>query len=317
MEALGIQVLGIEVMSAGVLSMGEIAAEQPELQQLALIAGLLVAHVLGDFYFQPTGWVKSRNTKHLLSPALYLHALLHGVLAFFALLILSLFATLATKETGTAATGVSITGLSASSETAIELTSLFLVAIGVMVTHFIIDAIKSYASPTTFAFIIDQAAHISVAIILWALLTQQFTALLQHIYAINYQHLVLLLAYLIILSPTSIVIKQLLSPWTQELEELTNPKRTSELVQLPVQRTLAMAGQRIGYLERLLILTFVLLNQFAAIGFLIAAKSIFRFGDLTKSEDKKLTEYVLLGTLTSVVITIATGLVAKWCMGKL
>ena len=300
------EAIGIEVLSIGVLSMDGIGAEQLQLQQLALIAGLLVAHVLGDFYFQPAGWVKSRNTKHLLSPALYLHALLHGVLAFFALLILSLFATLATKETG-----------AASSETEIELIPLFLVAIGVMVTHFIIDAVKSYASPTTFAFVIDQASHITVAIILWALLTQQFTPLLQHIYAINYHHLVLLLAYLIILSPTSIFIKQLLSPWTKELDELTNPKRTSGLVQLPVQRTLAMAGQRIGYLERLLILTFVLLNQFAAIGFLIAAKSIFRFGDLTKSEDKKLTEYVLLGTLTSVVITIATGLVAKWCMGKL
>ena len=278
------EAIGIEVLSIGVLSMGGIGAEQLQLQQLALLAGLLVAHVLGDFYFQPTGWVKSRNTKHLLSPALYLHALLHGVLAFFALLILSLFATLATKETGAAATGVSITGisttgLSASSVTAIELIPLFLVAIGVTVTHFIIDAIKSYTSPTTFAFVIDQAAHITVAIILWALLTQQFAPLLQHIYAINYQHLVLLLAYLIILSPTSIVIKQLLSPWTKELDELTNPKRTSGLVQLPVQRTLAMAGQRIGYLERLLILTFVLLNQFAAIGFLIAAKSIFRFGD--------------------------------------
>ncbi|WP_287008488.1 DUF3307 domain-containing protein [Alteromonas sp.] len=146
------EAIGIEVPSVEVLNMGEIGAEQLQLQQLALIAGLLVAHVLGDFYFQPAGWVKSRNTKHLLSPALYLHALLHGVLAFFALLILSLFATLATKETGAAATGVSTTGLSAASITAIELTPLFLVAIGVMVTHFIIDAVKSYASPTTFCF---------------------------------------------------------------------------------------------------------------------------------------------------------------------
>ena len=85
------EAIGIEVPSIEVLNMGEIGAEQLQLQQLALIAGLLVAHVLGDFYFQPAGWVKSRNTKHLLSPALYLHALLHGVLAFFALLILSLF----------------------------------------------------------------------------------------------------------------------------------------------------------------------------------------------------------------------------------
>ena len=61
----------------------------------------------------------------------------------------------------------------------------------------------------------------------------------------------------------------------------------------------------------------MLINQFAAIGFLLAAKSIFRFGDLTKSEDKKLTEYVLLGTLTSVVITIAVGLTTRMYMGKL
>ena len=306
------EALSIEVLSMGVLSMGETGADPLGLQQLALLAGLLVAHVLGDFYFQPASWVKSRNTKHLLSPALYLHAVLHGVLAFFALLMLSLFNTLATKHTGAAA--IKVSQLSSS---AITIGSIFLVAGGVLLTHFIIDAVKSFAKPTTSAFVIDQAAHIAVAIILWALLTQQLTPLLHYIYAVNYQHLVLLLAYLVILSPTSIFIKQLLSPWTKELEELTNPKSTSELVQLPVQHTLAMAGQRIGYLERLLILTFVLMNQFAAIGFLIAAKSIFRFGDLTKSEDKKLTEYVLLGTLTSVVITIATGLVARWCIGKL
>ncbi|MFO7902720.1 MAG: hypothetical protein R6U98_08675, partial [Pirellulaceae bacterium] len=38
------------------------------------------------------------------------------------------------------------------------------------------------------------------------------------------------------------------------------------------------AGLWIGRLERVLILTFFLLQRFEAIGFLIAAKSIFRFG---------------------------------------
>ena len=71
------------------------------------------------------------------------------------------------------------------------------------------------------------------------------------------------------------------------------------------------AGQNIGYLERVLVLTFILLNQFAAIGFLLAAKSVFRFGDLRQSEDKKLTEYVMLGTLTSFALTIAVGLLVS------
>ena len=64
-------------------------------------------------------------------------------------------------------------------------------------------------------------------------------------------------------------------------------------------------------------LTFVLLNQFSAIGFLIAAKSIFRFGDLTKHQDRKLTEYVLLGTFTSVALTMAVGLACGAVLGSI
>ena len=36
-----------------------------------------------------------------------------------------------------------------------------------------------------------------------------------------------------------------------------------------------------------------------------------RFGDLRHSEDKKLTEYVMLGTLTSFALTIAIGLLVS------
>jgi hypothetical protein len=44
--------------------------------------------------------------------------------------------------------------------------------------------------------------------------------------------------------------------------------------------------------------------------FLLAAKSIFRFGDLKKVKDRKLTEYVLIGTLLSFGIAILVGLIA-------
>lgn len=49
-----------------------------------------------------------------------------------------------------------------------------------------------------------------------------------------------------------------------------------------------------------------------AIVFLVTAKSVFRFGDLSKSKDRKLTEYVLIGTLLSYVIAIGTGLLYLW-----
>ena len=56
------------------------------------------------------------------------------------------------------------------------------------------------------------------------------------------------------------------------------------------------AGALIGTIERWLILIFVCLQRYDALGLLIAAKSIIRFGD---SQTNK-SEYVLAGTLLSV-----------------
>jgi hypothetical protein len=61
-------------------------------------------------------------------------------------------------------------------------------------------------------------------------------------------------------------------------------------------------GMLIGWFERFLAITFLLLDQGAAIGFIVAAKSILRFSE-TK-EDKDFAEYVLLGTLISVSVAV-------------
>ena len=57
---------------------------------------------------------------------------------------------------------------------------------------------------------------------------------------------------------------------------------------------------------------FVVSVNFEAIGFLLAAKSIFRFGDLKEAKDRKLTEYVLIGTLLSFGIALLTGILVKY-----
>jgi hypothetical protein len=77
------------------------------------------------------------------------------------------------------------------------------------------------------------------------------------------------------------------------------------------------AGKYIGILERLFVFLFIMSGYFASIGFLMAAKSIFRFGDLTKSNDRKLTEYVLIGTLMSFGLAIAAGFCAKFVLKTL
>ena len=64
----------------------------------------------------------------------------------------------------------------------------------------------------------------------------------------------------------------------------------------------------IGVIERLLIATLVLAGGVAAVGLVIAAKTIARFRQL---EDRLFAEYYLLGTLASVSLAVITSLIAQ------
>ena len=81
--------------------------------------------------------------------------------------------------------------------------------------------------------------------------------------------------------------------------------------------SLESAGKYIGILERLFVFGFILLNQWSAIGLLIAAKSVFRFGDLSRAKDRKLTEYILIGTLISFGLAIFIGPVYQYLIKQL
>ena len=96
------------------------------------------------------------------------------------------------------------------------------------------------------------------------------------------------------LRPSSILLGKFLRQWTPSSSD---------------SQSLPKAGQWIGYIERILILTFVFVGSFEGIGFLLAAKSVFRFGELNKAKEIQTTEYVLIGTLASFAIAILTGLV--------
>ena len=61
-------------------------------------------------------------------------------------------------------------------------------------------------------------------------------------------------------------------------------------------------------LERIFVFIFIIMGRWEGIGFLLAAKSVFRYGDLSKAEDRKLTEYILMGTLMSFGLAILIGI---------
>jgi len=68
----------------------------------------------------------------------------------------------------------------------------------------------------------------------------------------------------------------------------------------------ARIGATIGVLERLLVVTLVLTGAETAIGLVIAAKTLARFRQL---DDRQFAEYYLLGTMASVSVALASGLI--------
>ncbi|MDP5200153.1 DUF3307 domain-containing protein [Flavobacterium sp. DG2-3] len=231
---------------------------------MILFIKLLLAHLLGDFIWQPNSWVADKETKKHKSIYLYVHILLHGVLA----------AILAGEI------------------------RFIPYAVLIAVTHGIVDLIKlNFQKKKTKRtwFVVDQIAHILILI--------GIVLLYQNKSIINFwsdnEFWILITGLLLITKPTSIFIKTIISIWSPESQNSHQ------------DFSLANAGNYIGILERLLVVCFILTAHFEAIGFLLAAKSIFRFGDLKEAKDRKLTEYVMIGTLISFGIAIIVGLVIQ------
>jgi hypothetical protein len=171
-------------------------------------------------------------------------------------------------------------------------------AILIAVTHGVIDLIKlNFQKSTTKRtwFVADQIAHILILIGIVFLYENKTIELLWF----GNQFWILITGLLFITKPTSIFIKTIISIWSPE-------ESNSH-----IDNSLASAGNYIGILERLFVFGFILTGHFEAIGFLLAAKSIFRFGDLKEAKDRKLTEYVLIGTLISFGTAILTGLIVQ------
>lgn len=74
-------------------------------------------------------------------------------------------------------------------------------------------------------------------------------------------------------------------------------------------------GRTIGYLERALIYLLVLAGQPGGVGFLVAAKSVFRFGELRERSNRLEAEYILIGTLASFLWGMAVSYAAVLLLG--
>jgi hypothetical protein len=112
--------------------------------------------------------------------------------------------------------------------------------------------------------------------------------------------IILLLAILISHYLGAVIVRWSVRDYEEELDDLN--------------AGLPNAGKLIGRLERLLILIFVTSGNLTGVGFLLTAKSVFRFGDIKDDNTQKRTEYYLIGSLASFTVAIVLGYAARFAM---
>lgn len=176
------------------------------------------------------------------------------------------------------------------------------VALFISITHYFIDWWKLRQKKDDLKyFLLDQLFHVVILILAWLYLINGFSKILPALKELinSVQFLAVIGGYLLVIFPAGYLIGKATRRWQDEID--TTYKKNS----------LEAAGRYIGIFERILVLTFIITNNFAAIGFLIAAKSILRFSDKSESGARKQTEYVLIGTLMSFAITILLGLLIR------
>jgi hypothetical protein len=171
--------------------------------------------------------------------------------------------------------------------------SVWLPALLIAVSHLLIDGMKvslQKKENRSLWFGIDQVLHLVVIGVIWTVFWggSVFPGFPD-------EFLILLTGVLFLTMPASIIMQKVMSRWGDEIDQEQDG-------------SLPGAGKYIGMLERLFVYIAILTGALQVIGFLLAAKSVFRFGDLTRSKDRKLTEYILVGTLLSFLLAIVTGL---------
>lgn len=179
---------------------------------------------------------------------------------------------------------------------------------GLAFTHAVIDRLKTAAAQPQGLrpFLADQAAHVVVLVGVWILWTPMpvwpapLLPLFEAVVGPWSVVAVVAAAYAFNGHGGAAVVAAVLD--RHRLDEVTDGITEEE----------RSRGRTIGILERVILLTLVILGQWGALGFVIAAKSIARFKDL---DQRDFSERYLIGTLASVAVAIASGLAVRGFLG--
>jgi hypothetical protein len=254
---------------------------------LRILLAVYLAHLLSDFIFQPGRLVEQKRRGKLSA------YLLHGLVHFFASILL---------------VGFLIKASALSPRT-------YLVLFFLAVIHLLLDgakirlAAKGVIRDGALSYVFDQLVHFLTIVFAALLLTPglpfaQLFAFAGSVRAINARWLAVPIVYLGVVFGGGYLIRDLTRTISESVEDQSSRD---------IGEHLQNAGLYIGWLERFLVVTALLLHSPATVGLILTAKSIARYPEF---KSKRFAEYFLIGTLLSISIAILGGaLLAKLLFG--
>ncbi|MCQ2232881.1 MAG: DUF3307 domain-containing protein [Paludibacteraceae bacterium] len=244
-----------------------------------ILYNLFLAHIVADFYLQTDDSCKAKTNRGVKSKELWIHALLVFVLSWLVVF---------------------------------DVKGWWLAAV-VGVSHLLIDALKPKVGKCVdgrnelWVFLIDQGLHIGIiALVSYGWLQCNSWQEFGWLQACNPRYVLLATSMLLAHKPSNILINLIIRyyqvPVPTDVASETTSVGSGESGK---KHGSFHSGALIGTMERVLMIILIVLSQYEAIGFLIAAKSILRFSDVNESEKS---EYVVAGTFLSFGIALLLGL---------
>jgi hypothetical protein len=240
---------------------------------------LLLAHLLGDFLLQPK-WLVENRAKRLWP--LLCHSFIHYVSAWTCLLIFTPTAFLSVYSQA--------------------------VIVGYSLAHLLIDKLKSLwiahkpRRDNWRTFLLDQLIHVAVLAITACLLARSSpVALFQGFHpspSVKVQILEVAIIYIGVIFGGGYLIRYLTQSFATKGVAEDSPQ-------------LENAGLYIGWIERFLLITAILMQSPALVGLILAGKSLARFPEF---KEARFAEYFLIGTLLSVCISVLGGILLSQMM---
>jgi hypothetical protein len=251
-------------------------------EEITLLLRLLLAHLLTDFFLQPTRWVMHKKQHLWSSRFLWLHGAVTGAVAW---LFLGAW-------------------------------KYWWVIFIITISHIVIDGIKMRSEKkrgsTTRTFLIDQLLHVFVLVISWLWIIRGWGEMRTAVSDLTSNHSVLLrvLAYLLMIGPVSYVIQFITRGWLAELspeDSLRNAGKWIGILERVLTITFVFIHQfgAIGFLITAKSLLRVIDKPDKPNGEPTLVRPF---------SSRKRTEYVLIGTFLSFAIAIITGLLINYAL---